>query len=82
MWGSAVFFQRFRHFRFQLLNAGAVRRMTGKELGWLSTSGIFHSLPKADALPRIVTSSRHIKQSNLIGFRLVFATKLHEKLNP
>jgi len=76
--GAVVFFERLRHPAFQLLNAGAMRRMIGEELRRLCGIGLFHSLPKSDAFARIVSGARHINKSNVIGFRFVVATKRHE----
>src|SRR5688572_15471417 len=65
----------FRHERTQLFDTCAVRRMGGCEFGWLIAAGFAHAFPKFNTLPRIVASTRHIKQSHVVGLGLVITTE-------
>ena len=77
MLGAVIFFQRFRHPGFQLLNASTVRWMGREKFRRLRAARVFHSFPKPNAFLRIISGAGHINQADVIGFRFMFAAERH-----
>src|SRR6266513_1249678 len=52
--------------------------MTREKLRRLSATCALHSLPKPNALARVVCGTSHVMQPNLVSFGFEFSAELHE----
>jgi hypothetical protein len=46
-----------------------VTGMIAQELRWIVLRGTIHPLPEADRIARLVSSARHVHQTDVVGFR-------------
>src|ERR1041385_5299595 len=73
-----ILLHRLGHPGLELLDPSAVGWMIGKQFRRLRRAHLFHSASEVDTLPRIVSRTGHVNESDVVCFRFVIATEWHK----